>query len=191
MNNESGLTFVEVLVASFISVIAGGLLLVIMANSTGIFYRESSKIDQGLRINDVLMILRKEIKGASSIAISYTDGPTTYTSGANQLILKVPSLDTQGNLISETFDHFVFFRDQNKFHMKIFPNPLSQRKPVDRILVVSLDSVLFQYYNKAAPPVEVAPDLAAEVKTTVALVSAVGLKTERSIATSEASLRNN
>lgn len=179
---QSGMTLIEVLVAMFISVIVGGLLLVIMTNSAGLFTKQSSKVEEGLDVDDALMIIRKDIKQAGFIAASYTNGPTTYISGTTQLVLKIPSLDNSGNVISETYDYFVYFQNNKLLSYKVFPDLLSQRKSVDRILATGVKTIIFQYYDKNIPPNEVTPVSAINVKATLVL--------DQTIATAEASLRN-
>lgn len=187
---EKGLTLIEVLVAMGIATIAGVLLLVIIVNSAGLFTEQSSKVTEGLNINDSLSLLRGDIKQASSVAVSYTEGSTTYTSSASQLVLKVSSTDTSGNIIANTFDYFVLYLDQGFTHFKIFPDAASSRKKIDRILSTSVDSLRFQYLNSANPPVEVTPVNAVKIRVTLTLKQKIGTNFEVSTATTEANFRN-
>lgn len=191
-NDQSGLTLIEILVALAITIVAGTLLFVIIVNSAGLFSLQSSKLQGGLNINDALMEVRKSIKQASSVASSVTVGSTTYTSGVNQLVLKVSSVDSSNNIIANTYDHFVFFLDQSYFHFKIFPDPdpASSRKAADRILSTVADSISFKYFNSATPPVEVTPASAAKVYISLNLKQKAGAGFVTNTATSEASLRN-
>lgn len=188
--NQLGFTLFEVLISMSIAVVVGGLLLLIMVNSVGLFYNESSKVNIGLNTNDALNQVRKNIKESSGVAASYTAGSTTYSSGGTQAVLKVPSLDLSGNIITNTFDYFVFFQDALKLRFKTFPNALSSRKAQDQIFTTSLDKLVFQYLNSANPPVEVAPISATKVKITLTLKQKAGAAYQISTATSEANLRN-
>lgn len=179
---QSGITLIEILVVMFISTIAGGLLLVIMTNSSGLFFKESSKINQGVGVNDALVALRQNIKQANSIVSSFSSESTVFTSGQDQLILGVSSVDNAGNIIPNTNDYFVFFKDQNILRLKVFPNELSHRKSVDQVLTTSVNGLLFEYFDNANPPVQVAPNAASKIKATLIL--------GQTIATSEANLRN-
>lgn len=190
INSRSGFTLIEILVAMFISVIIGGLLLVIMTNSAGLFFKESSKVGQGLNVNDALMTVRRDVKQAGSIASSYTKESTTYNSGATQLVLKVPGIDNSGNMIQDTYDYFIYFQDNNLLSYKVFPDSLSQRKSVDQVLATSVDKIIFEYYDKSIPPNEVSPSSAAKIKVTIVLNQKAGLVSEQTVATSEANLRN-
>lgn len=187
---SKGLTLIEILVALAITIVAGTLLFVIIVNSAGLFSLQSSKLQGGLNINDALMEVRKSIKQASSVASSYTGGSTTYTSGVNQLVLKVSSVDSSNNIIANTYDHFVFFLDQKNFRFKIFPDPLSVRNAPDQVLSTVVDSLTFKYFNSAIPPVEVTPASAAKVYISLILKQKAGAGFDTNTATAEASLRN-
>lgn len=173
-----------------ISAIIGGLLVTIMVNSAGLFYKQSSKLQGGLNINESLSKIRESIKQAKSVETSYTSGTTTYTSSATQLVLKIPSENTSGNIISDTFDYFIFIKDQNFLRFKIFPDPASVRKVLDEILTNTLDNLNFQYFDLNTPPQEVVPSTASKVKVSLTLRKKVGLNFETNTSTSEAVLRN-
>lgn len=177
-----GLTLVEVLVAMGISIIVGGLLLVIMVNSAGLYLKQASKLTEGLNINDALFRVRDSIKQSSAITATFSIDSTTYTSGATQLVLKVSSIDSSSNIIADTFDHYVFFQDNNMLRFKTFPSALSSRKPQDQIFSTSLDGLNFKYFNTATPPEEVSPPTASKVRISITL--------KQITATSEANLRN-
>lgn len=190
MKWNKGFTLIEVLVATAITTIAGSLLFVIMVNSLGLYSHQSSKVQTSLDINDALSYIRAGIKQASSIAVSYTDGGTTYTTGASQLVFKVASIDSSGSIVSDTYDFFVVFANNQVLRFKVFPGPGSARGSVDRVLSASLNSLTFQYLNNANPPVEVAPTAAKRIRISLSLKQKIGLSSEESIATTEANLRN-
>ena len=150
--------------------------------SAGLFSDQSSKVQEGLSINDALSSLRSYIKQTEAVIDHYIDNSITYTSGANQLILKIPSTDSLGNLIDNTNDYFVFYVNQSYLHLKIFPAALSSRKAADQILSNSVNNLNFQYFNLANPPMEVAPASAAKVR--------ISLTLKQVSATTEANLRN-
>lgn len=187
---QNGMSLVEVLIAMAIAVVVGTLLVAIIVNSAGLFSNESSKLTQGQSINDLLLEVRGNIRGANSVAVSYTDGSTTYTSGLIQLVLKIPSQDASNNIIAETFDYFIYFLDQKKFRFKTFPNALSSRKAQDQIFSTNVESLTFKYLDSTNPPLEVAPISARKVRITVVLKQKAGAVFETKTATSEASLRN-
>lgn len=186
--SEEGLTLAEAVIALGIASVVGALLLVIMVNSAGLFYKQSSKVEQGLGINDALGQIRESVKGSSAVAASYTAGSTTYTSSATEIVLKVPSIDIAGNTISNLFDYFIFLKDQSKLRFRVFPDSQSKRSSADQIFTTNADSLLFQYFDSANN--QVIPSAAVKVKITLSLKQKAGAGFETNIATSEANLRN-
>lgn len=187
---QKGITLLEMLIAMGIASVVGILLLAIIVNSAGLYTKESTKLSQGVSSNDALSQIRETIKESSGVLASYTVSGTTYTSGSSQIVLKLASIDSSNNLISSTFDYFVFFSDTNKLRLKTYPDASSARKAQDQIFSTSLDLLNFKYYNLANPPLEVTPASALKVKITLSLKQKNGNVTESKIATSEALLRN-
>lgn len=185
-----GLTLIEVVITMGLVSVVGLLLVVIIVNSTGVFYKESSKLSQGLNSNDALSQIRNSVKQADSIVTSYTGGGNLYTSGVTQLVFKISSVDSSNNIILNTFDYFVFFLDQNKLRLKTFPDASSSRKARDQIFSTSVDSLKFQYFDISNPPNEVVPNVATKIRTTLILKQKSGADFETKTATSEAGLRN-
>lgn len=178
---KTGFTLVELLIAMGISVIVGGMLMIIIVNSAGLFQLESSKLTQGLNATDALVSVRNQIKQSSAI-----DAQST----AEKLVTKIPSIDIANNIIPNTFDNIVFLKDANKLRLKITPNPASARIAQDQIFSTDVDSLKFEYFNSENPPVEVAPASATKIRINLTLKQLVGTKIETTIVSSEASLRN-
>lgn len=187
-----GFTLVEVLVTMSIVVVAGLLLVGVIVNFTGLSLQQSSKVSQGVSVNDSFMKIREVIKSATAIVPSYPEsGVPLYTTSATQLVLKVQSLDQSSNIIASNFDYFVFLLDGGKLKFKLYPDPVSSRKTQDQILSTAIDTLQFQYLNNTNPSLEVTPlSVASKIRITIALKQKNGLVYESTIATSEASLRN-
>lgn len=187
---ETGLTLVEVLIAIGISVMVGALLLIIIVNSMGLFYKESAKVQEGLNVNDALGKVRSSIKESSGVVASKTLESTTYTSSVTQIVLKIPALNSLGNTIPDTFDYIVFLKDQTNLRYKLFPDSQSSRKSQDQIFSTSLDSLTFNYLDSQNPPVEVTAATATKVRISLTLKQQIGVNYQTTTATAEANLRN-
>lgn len=186
-----GLTLLEVIIVMGISIVVGVLLVVITVNSLGLSYKESSKLSEGLSINETLSHIRQTIKESSGVSSSYTNSGIIYSSSATQIVFKIAAIDSSNNIISDTYDYFVYFQDLDKLRFKTFPNALSSRKSSDRIFTNSLDNLSFQYLSSSNPPLEVAPTAAVKVKITLKLKQKSGASNYETITTtSEANLRN-
>lgn len=166
-----GFTLAEVVIGVAVTAVVGGLLILILVQSSGLFYRESAKVAQGLGLNDSLSQIENSIRKSQSIVA---------TSSASQLLLKIPSIDGLGNVITNTFDTAVFQRQEDKLKYQLLPDPLSSQKSADLILTKDVDSLLFQYFDASGQ--EVSPTLSVKVKVTLSLKQRIG--------TTEAHLRN-
>lgn len=189
--DEKGLTLVEVLTTLAIATVVVTLLVVIMINTGGLFTKQSSKVEQGLSVNDALGKINLNVRQSSGVAPTYS----TYTSGTQLLVLKIPSIDSSGNVVTNTFDHFIFLLDSSigsgqVLRFKVFPNSASSRGSVDQILSNNVDLINFEYFDSQNPPQSTQPNLAKKVRITLSLRQKTGAGYEQNIATSEANLRN-
>ena len=131
--NSNGFTLLETLLTLAIGTIVSTMFVVIIVNSGGLFYKQSSKVAQGLSINDSMAKIEQTIKQSAGVAANYASGGITYTSSTAQLVLKLPTVNLQGAYIDSTYDYFVFFLDGTKFRFKVFPDGASSRKSLDQI----------------------------------------------------------
>ncbi len=183
-----GFTLPEVIIASVVAVLVGGLLLGILVQGSGVFYNQSQKVSQGLSINDTLSKIRGFLKEAQSVASGYPVISPDYTSSSSTVVLKIPSIDSSDNVLINTFDFVVFSKDSDKLIFKLFPDSLSSRKSQDQILSLNVDSVNFAYFDSLG--IAVSPTSAVKVKITLRLKQKTGREEETNVATSEANLRN-
>lgn len=189
-HNSFGLTFVELLITMGIFCVVGFLLLVIVVNSLGVFYKQSTKVSGGININDALSSVRGNIKESTGVVESYTIGATTYTSSPTTLVFTIPSIDASNNIISNTYDYFVFYLSGNILKFKTFPNALSVRKSQDQIFSTNVNNLNIKYYDLSSPPNEVAIAAAKKVRISLTLKEKSGVGYTVNTATTEASLRN-
>lgn len=187
---QAGLTLIEILISIAISVVVGGLLVVIIVNSANLFFHESSKLTEGLNTNDALSKVRETIKQSIAVAASYSTGGTTYTSSAQQAVFKLASVDSSNNIILNTFDYAVFYINGNLLRYKVYPEVQSARSSQNQVLSTLAESINFEYLNSATPPQLVTPTSATKVRMTLTLKEKHGISFEKKIATTEADLRN-
>lgn len=186
---QKGFTLPELIIASTVAVVISGLLLVIMVNSTGLFYEQSSRVSQGVNVNDALSNIRQTLRSASSIASQYPEiGTPEYSSNQTSVVFKVSAIDPTGNIIPDTQDYIVYYVSDEKLYERILPNAQSSREDKTQVLSNKVETILFEYLGPADNPV--VADTAGKVKITLGLKELVGGVNQTHIATSEASLRN-
>ena len=166
-----GFTLPEVIIGMGVVVLVGGLLILMMVQSTGLFYRESSKISQGVGLNDSLSKIESSIRKSSGVVSSSTP---------SQLMLKFPAIDGSGNIIADAFDLETFLLEGGILKYKLLPDPQSSRILLDTILTKNIESLDFKYLDDSNQIV--LPNLAKKVIATIFL--------KEQIASAEANLRN-
>lgn len=168
---QAGLTLLEVIIGVAVVALVGGLLILMMVQSAGLFSRESSKISEGVGLNDSLSKMESSIRKSSGVV---------STSSPLQLVLKFPAIDGSGNIIANTFDTEIFVLEADKLKIKLIPDPQSARSLLDTILAKNIDSLNFKYLDDLNQ--EVLPSLAKKVIATIS--------TKEQVASTEANLRN-
>lgn len=185
---DNGFSLTEILVVSLITVIVGGFIVSILFNTTGIYYNQSAQTQQSMDLNDTFSKVRSSIRQSKFVATGYPEGSPTYTSGINTLVLKIPSVNSSGNTISDTYDFAIVTKSQDKLYYKLFPDAISARSSDDQILASNVDNVYFNYYDSAGT--EVNPETSSRIKITLTLKQKAGAGYKVNTATSEASIRN-
>lgn len=185
-----GFTLLETVLASMVALVVGTFLVSIMIQNTGLFYKQTSLVSEGLSINDVLGTLSLDIKSSSQVAAGYPDDLSQFTTDAGTLVLKIPSVG-ESDIIPQTYDFAVFHKDANPKILKkrLFPNAQSSRAPVDEVLTAMLDNIEFLYLDGSGSPAPAAE--AAGVKVTVTVLSKTGTYGSRQTSSIVANLRNN
>lgn len=189
MKSQSAFTLVEMLVVVVLAVIVSGALVAILINNSEVVYKESSRVSQGLDLNDALANIKGYVYQASSVSASYPETPpATYTSAPSQLVLKLASLDQSGEIIQGSYDYVIYYKDQDKLRVVLEPNAVSSREQINTILAKNVDQIIFDYLDSQSNPIS--PTAAVKVKATIILKQKAGSKIETNVATGEANLRN-
>jgi len=187
---RDGVTIVEMLITLSVFVIVGTLLLSILVSNTGLSYKQSAKVTQGVGVNDVISSITTNIKQSSSVATGYPENQPSYTTDGSNLVLELPAVDSSGDSISGAFDYAIYYRDGDKVRFKVFPSdsPKSSRFNEDRILTFNATSLSFQYFDGLGA--EVTPSSAVKVKVMVTLTQNIGAGDQTNTASAETELRN-
>lgn len=189
MKREKGFTLLELIISSAVGVVISGLLLVIMVNSTGLFYEQSSKVSQGVSVNDTLSNIRQIARSASSVASQYPEtGTPEYSSSEMSIVFKVAAIDLTGDIITNIHDYIVYYVTADKLYERTLPNAQSSREDKTHILSNRVEIIKFEYLDSLGGLVT--PDVASKVRITLGLKELISGVSQTHIATSEANLRN-
>jgi type II secretory pathway pseudopilin PulG len=187
-----GFSLVEVLLVVSVSSLVGVLLLSVFTQNNGLFIQQSARVAQGLSKNDAFTEISESIKYAASI-VPLSQGNPQYVTGLETIVLALPAIDAQGNVIDQTFDHLIISKDpQNpKILRKLLQkDDESARVSENKVLVTKLSKINFYYLDQEGK--SVTPTSATKVNFVLNLNEATGLnRSEDSSSSSQVNLRNN
>jgi hypothetical protein len=90
--------------------------------------------------------MQKTIKLADQVLASKTINLINYSTSENTLILELPSVDSNQNIIPNTYDYAVFHlkpSDQTKLILSIEASPQSSRVSGDTLISSSVEKIIF------------------------------------------------
>jgi prepilin-type N-terminal cleavage/methylation domain-containing protein len=187
-----GFTLVEVLVVVAVGAIAGGLLLQLFVQNSGLTFQQSAKVGQGIELNDATSIISNDIKSASAVALGYPEPSPATTSNGTNIVLKEASIDATGYVIDSTFDYIVISWIQGSpsfLKEELHPDPASSRKPSSKILIKNISQFVLTYMDSSGNIVS--PPSATKINFVVNTKEKAGLDNPTGSSSARVSLRNN
>lgn len=185
------MSLVELLIAVSISAVAIVILASMFVNNNSLFFQQSTKVSQGLSINDALTQISKDIRSAAFIAGSYTQSTPSYTTGEETIVIAIPAIDSNGKNLVNVYDYIVITKDpssQKILRRHLFPDAASSRSSSKSVLATNLSLIKFSYLDNNN--VNVTPQNATKVLYTINFSEKAGLSIEESSRSGEINLRN-
>jgi hypothetical protein len=189
-NNQLGATLFEILIVAGVTAVMGLVLSLIFINSNSLYITQTNKVNQGVGLNTSLSSISEAVRNTAFIATGYPTSSPTYLTSATTLVLAVPAIDAQGNVISTTYDYVVITRDSSnpKILRKItYKDPASSRRNQNEVLLTDLSLIQFNYLDRDNNPVSINNTVTVNV---VINNTASGLLSKQSSASAQTRLRN-
>lgn len=147
---KRGFTLIEVLIAAAMGIIVTG---VVAESFFGSWQAQRSQeiyseLQRASRSS--LDEISKQTWNATSVTSSTILGGTTYTSGVSTLVLRLPPLNNNGDII--TGDDYLIFQQNGANTVRLIsPNASSTRANLTTPITINRDTELleFQYFNAA------------------------------------------
>lgn len=145
---DKGFTLIETLAVVAVLATVAVILAEIFLGQIVFFQREQARVELALAATRALTdLVSQGREGFGAVAASTFDS-VTYVSGPQELILKLPALDAQGQIIVGEFDYVVYYRDQSnpaKLMKKTVAAPASSRPAVLKCLASDVSGLNFLY----------------------------------------------
>lgn len=189
---SKGWSLLEVLVVVTVAAVAGGLLVNIMVSSGKIFVDQNALITQGLSLNQTQLELTELIKSSAGISGQYpAQGSPQFTTDSNTLVIKLPAVDSAGNVINSVYDFAVIDSDSGNpkiLRKQIFKDNQSYRKTENKVLTTNLKSISFSYLD--VNNTQVSYDQAVRIGFIINLLTPSGFADKESSGSGTVNLKN-
>ncbi len=183
---NNGTSLVEIIVYIFIGVLIALVITEIFISQTQIGDKQSAKTDIERNSVSGINTLKTITQSAITVVASRTFGSDLFVSGSDTLILKLPAVDSSGDLVAGSSDYVVFFRDPvNPALLKITTEAGtgSARIPGTKIISSFVDSIEFGYNKSNITDSDA-------ITITIITSTASGSETFRSTSQARINLRN-
>lgn len=188
---KKGFGLIEVLIGIALAGIVGTLLVSLLVQNQGLYIRQSSKVSQGINLNDAKAEINDSIKVSSGIVTNNPIGSPQLTTGSDAIVLSLPSINSQGQKIEQTFDYIVIYQDSAAavVRKKLFVVPQSSRQTEDKVLAKGVSALEFVYKDSIGNIVSATS--ASKVNFTITLLDTSGYGQQQLSQSGEVNLRNN
>lgn len=112
-----------------------------------VYYLEQAEVQATGSARTALSHMDKYIGQASTILASQDIGGTTYNSGATTVVLQIPAIDNNNDIIATTSDYVVYYVDGTQLFEVLQAGTNSIRKSATKQLSDSVNTLSFSYDN--------------------------------------------
>lgn len=147
-NDHRGVSLLEIVVVIGIAVFIFFIIADIFIAHNRLFHIQSVLADTEINNFFALNRMQKIIKSADRALVNKTINSIQYNASDNTLILEMPSIDNNQNIIPDTFDYAIFHldpQDSAKLILSMEANAGSSRYSGDTLISSFVDKIIFSY----------------------------------------------
>jgi len=146
-NANRGFTLIEALIVIFIStlLLLGFLTLYDWHSKTYNFQQATVRVSESGRF--AMQAMNTYISQSYRVLASMTINGAAYTSSSTTVVLQIPAIDSNNNVLAGKWDYAAFYGSGSKFFQDVQVDPSSVRLGEKKILSDSLASISFTYDN--------------------------------------------
>jgi len=143
MKSNAGSTLVEALFAAVIGAAIMGMVMILQvgAQHNMVMGLSAAEINSDARL--AMDRIVRDVRWATQLETVRTIGGTTYLTGDDELILKIPAVDVSGDIIDDEFDYVVYTldtTDPSRLRKIIDPDSDSSRDSMNQIIAKNISS---------------------------------------------------
>ncbi len=142
-NSTAAFTLVETMFASVIGILVLGMVMILYVGvqhsmTVGVALAEINA-DARLAMDRIV----RDARWATQLETSRTLNGTTYITGNNQFVIKIPSINSSGDIIANTYDYVIYALDPSdltQLKKIIDPNASSSRTSLNQVIAKNINS---------------------------------------------------
>jgi len=146
-STSRGFTLVETLVVAGLG--AGMLVTIaflVLQFNNSLAYEQTASQSSG-SASGVMREVESLVVPASDVLQTHTFASATYTSTTTSLVLQIPSVDSSGAVIANTYDYAAFYATSTSVYRLLEVNAASKRTAGTKLLSSSMRTLTFSYDN--------------------------------------------
>lgn len=89
--------------------------------------------------------LSKNIRQSTNVVETKTVNSTAYTTDSDTLIIELPSIDSEHNIIYATYDYIVYYIDGTQLKSDFEPDVSSSRSGGNSLIAQYVENIVFNY----------------------------------------------
>ena len=144
---QKGFTLIETVIVIALSASMMVMIGVLLFNFSATSSYQAALTESSGSASALLREIESLTLPASEVLQTYTFSSSTYTSSSTVLVLKIPSIDTVGNTITNTYDYAAFYVVGTKAYRLLEANVLSKRTSGTKQLSSTINTLAFTYNN--------------------------------------------
>ena len=144
---SDGITFAEAIISVTILIIILLALVYLYSNFTKVYNYQQAVMNLSGSARAAANELQSTALQADKIVASHNFSGTTYSSDQDTLVLEIPSVDNQGNIVDDKYDYAVFYLTGRNLYKLIQSDAASSRPSGLQQLCDSVETITFVYNN--------------------------------------------
>jgi type II secretory pathway pseudopilin PulG len=145
--NRKGFSFIEAIVSIAIFIFILLALVLVYDNYSKVYNYQEAVFNLAASARATANEMQNAALQADHIVASHSFSGTTYTTDQDTLVLEIPSIDSQGDIVSGKYDYVVFYITGSNLYKRLEADAASSRASVTRQLSENIESVAFTYNN--------------------------------------------
>ncbi|MFH2062660.1 MAG: hypothetical protein ABIJ46_00700 [bacterium] len=147
-SEERGFTLMESVAVLGVVTLLLTLVIQVFMVSYSAYRKQSTRAENDAQAIMATRLISEAARGADEVLATATVNGTEYSSSASELVLKLPSVNTDGNVIEGEYDYLAVYRDDgddSRIYVDTEPNAGSYRPSGQKLLTSDNDWLIFRY----------------------------------------------